>query len=608
MAVGTPAYMSPEQTVAAPDIDGRSDIYSLGCVVYEMLSGRPPFEGSTAVSILARHSVDPVPNIRDSRTEIPESAARAVTVALSKSPDERFSTAGAFVAAFESADFETVRSSPLRRWWPIAALVVFAVLATTLATVKMRGKLATTASGSEGPSIAVLPFRNLDHDSASEAISDGISEEIATTIGRIPGLRVRATRSSFSLKGKNLPIPAIGEALGVGYVVDGSVQRGAGNLRIRAALLAAPAESTLWTGEYNRPAGDVFAVQDEIARAIANELSVRLTPQSAGLIARRATTSAEAHELYLRGRFFFQRRADSVALRKAREYFNLAIARDSSYAFAYAGLSDTYSHASAFGYSPPLESMPQATKYVERALSLDNTLAEAHTSRAFIATFFDWDWEKARQEFNSALKLDPRYPSAHMWRAWYFIATDSVDSAVRDAELAVSMEPFLLLTNTRLVSFLYYARRYNDALRQAQRTFEMDSTFFQIGVERARVLGELRRCDEAVRALELAPEQTAPVLRGIRGYTYAICGRRAEAQNELNLMRSRAREGQYVSHYSLAVVHAGLGDTDAALTELEAAFRERAWTMFLLKVDPAFDGLRTNPRFVNLVRRVGLRI
>ena len=605
LAVGTPNYMSPEQAAADPVIDGRSDIYSLGCVLYEMLTGRPPFRGSSVQETLAHHFRDPVPSARAHRRDVPEAVDSAISKALSKSPDARFSTAGAFIDACADRNVHVAGLQQLTRPG-IAAISLGVALLVLLISLSTRSRAPASAPLAERPSIAVLPFRNLDRDSISEAMSDGISEEIASTIGRIPGLRVSAARSSFSLKGKNLSIPEIGKALGVSYLVDGSVQRGAGRLRIRAALLAAPTDSAIWTGEYDRAAGDVFAVQDEIARAIATELSVRLGGAANARIAKRSTTDAQAHEFYLRGRFFFQRR-DSVSLRKAREYFNRAIARDSSYALAYSGLGDTYSHGSVFGYAPPVPSIPIATKYVDRALELDATLAEAHSSRGFIATFYEWDWKKAAQEFSRAVSLDPSYPSAHLWRAWYFVAADSMDSAVREVELALAMDPFALLTNTRLVSFLYYARRFNDALRQAQRAVELDSTFFQVNIERARVLGELRRCEEAVKVLESAPAQTAAVLRGIRGYTYAICGRRAEALAQLKDFDVKARRGEYVSHYARAVIHAGLGDKGGALRELESAYEERAWPMFLLAVDPAFDDLRDNPRFVSLARKVGLK-
>jgi len=606
-AVGTPQYMSPEQGAAERSIDGRADVYALGCVHYEMLSGHPPFLGTSAQEILARHAIDPVPRLRTSRPDVPEHVERAVEKALAKAPAARFPTAAAFIDACERpTELPATLRSSLRTWALPAAILVIVAGFGAWALWSRASDKASANAGAAAPSVAVLAFKNIGRDSSNEALSDGISEEIAATIGRIPGLSVKAPRSSFSLKGKNLTIQEIGTALNVRYLVDGSLQKDANRLRVRVALIAAANDSTLWTSEYNRPLGDVFAIQDEIARAIASELSVQLAPATSASISRRPTTSVEAHEFYLRGRYFFEKR-DSTSLRKAREYFALAIARDSSYALAYTGLGDTYSHSSAFGYTMPRNSMPLATTYVDRALALDSAQAEAHASRAFIATFYEWDWPTAGREFRKAVALDPRERSAHLWRAWYFMATDSVDAGVREAGLAVAIEPFALLTNTRMVSFLYFARRYAEALQQAQKTVELDSTYFHIDIERARVLVELRRCNEALAAISRAAHVTGAMHQGIRGYTYARCGRRAEAVAELNRLLDAARVGGNVSHYALAVIHAALGNKDAAFSELEAAYAERAWSMLLLNRDPAFDSLRGDPRFATLARKVGLR-
>ena len=601
LAVGTPAYMSPEQATAGRVVDGRSDVYALACVVYEMLAGHPPFLGTSAQEILARQSLDPVPSLRGSRPDLPAAIDRAVAKALAKSPADRYSTASAFVDACAGSGVDPVQH-PLRRHWRWAAIIVVgaAVMLASFKLLRPPSEAVATPSADIPPSIAVLALKNIGHDSSSEALSDGISEEIAATIGRIPGLDVKAPRSSFSLKDKNLGIREMGKALGVRYLVDGSVQSDAHQLRVRVALLSASNDSTLWRNEYNRPLGDVFAMQDDIARAIASELRVKLAPSAAQGLSRVSTRNAEAHELYLRGRFFFQRR-DSLSLRKAQEYFERAIALDSTYALAYAGLSDAYSHSSVFGYATPQSRMPQAKIYAERALALDSTLVEGHSSRAFIATFYEWNWPLGAHEFAKATQLDPSYPSAHLWRAWLLMARDSVDASIREADAALALEPFVVLTNTRLISLLFYARRYDDALKQAQKTFELDSTFFQLSTERVRLLVELGRCDEAVALLAHTPGQTAAMLQGVRGYAYARCGHRADAVVELNHLLAERRAGKYVSHYSLAVIYAGLRDNESALAELEQSYTERAWTLFMLRLEPAFDGLRNNPRFMRLV-------
>jgi serine/threonine-protein kinase len=606
-AVGTPAYMSPEQGAAEQTIDGRADIYALGCVLYEMLTGHPPFMGASAQEIIARHAIDPVPSLRTSRPDIPESVERAVSKALAKSPAARFSTASAFVDACKETH-AAPEARDRKRALPVAAIAGAAIVVALGAVWALWPRKDNATTRGPAPSIAVLAFKNLDRDSQNDALSDGIAEEIATTIGKIPGLSVKAPRSSFSLRGKNLTIQEIGNALNVEYLVDGSLQKSANRLRVRVALLTARNDSTVWTTEYDRPVGDVFAIQDEIARSIAGELRVKLAPATAVDLSKRATKDALAHEDYLRGRFFFEKR-DSVSLRKAREYFEQAIARDPNYALAYAGLSDTYSHSSTFGYTTPRSSMPLAKRYIDRALALDSTLAEAHASMGFIATFYDWDWPIARREFARAIALDPRNPSAHLWRAWYYFATDSVDAAIREGQEALAIEPFSLLLNTRMVSFLYYAHRYKDALAQAQKTLELDSTYFHINIERARVLSFLGRCNDAVDALARAPAVAlGPMHQAIRGFTYSTCGRRGDVVTELQNLQSIASKGELVSHYALAAAHAGLGDKDAAFAELDSAYDERAWSMILMNREPAFDSIRSDPRFTALARKVGLKI
>ena len=606
IAVGTPAYMSPEQATGGQAIDGRADVYALGCVSYEMLAGHPPFLGTTHREILGRHSLDPVPSLRTSRPDIPAFVESAIEKALAKSPIDRFEHAANFSSALSSDGSPQSRARVRRHTWLIGAGIVGAIaIAASFGVWRARESHASTTRTDTQPSVAVLAFRNISGDSTSDAVSEGISEEIATTIATVSGLNVKSPRSSFSLDEKKLSIQEIGAALNVRYLVDGSVQHDGNRVRVHVSLLSAANDSTLWVHSYDRAFGDVFDMQDEIARGIASELRLRFDPVLAANVSTRSSSNAQAHELYLRGRFFFQRR-DSASLRKAGEYFTAAIAADSNYALAYAGLSDAYSHSSVFGYAAPRINMPRARGYAERALSLDSTLAEAHSSRAFVATFYEWDWARAAREFDKALALDPAYPSTHLWKAWYLLARDSANAAIAEGRNALALEPFLVLTNTRLISLLYYGRQYAEALRQTQKTFELDSMFFQLGAERGRVLVELHRCNEALQSVSRIPLQTPAMLGGTRGYMYAKCGRRSDALAELNQLMAEAKSGKYISHYSLAVVQAGLGNNDAAFTELDKALAERSWCMFLIEVEPAFDGLRKDPRFEKLARKVGL--
>ena len=601
LVVGTPAYMAPEQITAERSIDGRADIYALACILYEMLAGSPPFAGSSIQDTMAKHTLAPVPHLRALRPDVPESVDRALRRAMAKQPSDRFPDAKEFGRALTDAN---APPSSWRGSRPLA-FAAAAVIIAIVGYIMYGASSAPETPSAPAPSIAVLALRTVGGNQDDDALAEGISEEIAATIGRLPGLSVKAPRSAFSFKGKNLGVRDIGEALGVRYLVDGSFQRFENRMRVRVQLVAAANDSIVWSNEYDRPFGDVFAMQDEIARGIASELRVYLGAASSGALARRSTVNPEAHALYLRGRYLFERR-DSSSLRRAREYFEQAIEQDSGFALAYAGLSDSYSHAATFGYERALESMPKARTFAQRALDLDSSLVEVHSSLAFISLFYDYDFPTAGQEFAKALAINPNYHSAHLWRAWYYLAVDSAEAAVQEARTAVSLEPFMIVPNVRLVSFLYLTKRYAEALQQSQRTFELDSMFFQARSERSRVLMKLGQCREALEDVPLSGEQWASQLVGTRGQVYAGCGRRQLAVDELNRLEAQARGGRIVSHYGLAVVHAALGNTDRALVELDAAYDDRAWAMFILKWDPAFDGLRTDPRFVRIAQRVGL--
>src|SRR5437879_4637686 len=601
-AVGTPGYMSPEQAMAEPRIDGRADTYALGCVLYEMLAGHPPFLGTTAQEILARHTLDPVPPLRTIRPELPAELDRAVSKALAKAPADRFPSAAAFSEALTHAGAPPSFARQAARPAVFVAAGVAALVAGYLLLTRRPD------SSEPGQSIAVLPFKNIGGDANNEPFSYGMSDELTTALGKVDGLRVVARSAAFRFKTKNVSPQEIGRELRVLYVLDGAVRMGGNRRRVSAQLINVAGGNELWSAEFDRDARDrdVFAVQDEITRAIVAALRVHLSGPASAALAKRSTGSPEAHDLYLQGRYFFAKR-DSTSLRRAQDYFERAIAKDSSYALAYAGLSDAYSHRAVFGYVPPRDTHSKAKEAALRALALDSTLAEAHTSLGFIELFLEWDWTTAGREFERALALDSRYPPAHLFRAWYFVATDRMEDAVGEVQTAVRLDPFSLVNNARLSSMLYYARRYNEALAQARRLLELDSMNFQARGEPARLYLQLGRCDEALAAIKQAPELAgvAP-FGGLSGWINARCGYPAQALAVLNRFRAQAREGRYVSHFSLAMIHAGLGDTEQTFAQLDSAYVEGTWAMFTLRVEPAFDGLRADPRFGRLLKKVGL--
>jgi len=573
-------------------------------VLYEMLAGHPPFLGTTAQEILARHSLDAVPPLRTIRPELRPALERVVLKALAKSPADRFATAAAFSEALTRAG----APPPFARRAARPALSVAAGVAALVAGYAILSRRPVTGtSGEPARSIAVLPLVNIGADPNNEPFSDGMSEELMTALAKVEGLRVAARTSAFTFKGKAVDAREIGSKLGVGYVLAGGVRRAGDRMRVSVQLINAETGYHVWSDEYDRDTRDVFAVQDEIARAIVGALRVRLSGAAGGSLVKRSTGSPEAHDLYLQGRYFFARR-DSASLRKAQDYFERAIQQDSSYALAWAGLSDAYSHIGVFGYVPPRAVYAKAKAAALRALALDSTLAGAHTSLGFIALFYDWDWPTAGRELDRALALDPRYPDAHLFHGWYFVATNRIDDAIREVQTAVNLDPFSSVNNARLATMLFLARRYDDVLAQSRRVMELDSMFQgRVGrAELARAYLWLGRCAESLAAQEGRPGLAVAVWVGLLGYTYARCGRRAQALAELDRLGAEVRQGRFVSHLALAMIHAGLGDNERALAELDSAYVERAWGMFVLRVDPAFDGLRADPRFGRLLKKVGL--
>ncbi len=622
---GTVSYMSSEQ-IRGENVDGRADLWALGVVLYEMLTGRKPFGGDEDVAIAHAilHDEPELPSMH--RSDISSALEGIVLRLLQKDPAKRY--AGADDLLRDLARTETLADGTagllLARWRrvrralrPARGRLLFGIIG---ATVLAAGYLVahaqreptngdTAASADSHRSIAILPFANVGGDSTNEPFSDGIADELTTALGKVDQLSVMARTSAFSLKRKGLDAREIGRQLHVQYVLEGSVRRAANRRRVRSDLIDVASGKEVWSDDFEMDAlnRDVFTVEDSITRSIVRQVLPRISSMTVASLVKRPTESREAHDLYLQGRYFFEKR-DSVSLGKAQDYFRRAIRSDSSYALAYAGLSDAYSHQSTFGFAWPASNYPKAKEYASLALAHDSTLVEVHTSLAFIALFYEWDWPAAGREFETALRLNERYAPAHLFHAWYFMATDSVNAAISEGRRAVDLDPFSALNNTRLISFLFYGGHYGEALAQGLKVFERDPNFSGVRQELARVYIHLGRCAEALAVLKNSVDPQIGLLRGVRGYTYAKCDRRSQALAELDQLRGQARDGKYVSHYAMAMIQAGLGDNDQVIAELEKAYTERAPAMFMITLEPAFAGLHSDPRFVVLARKVGLTI
>ena len=595
--VGTPAYMSPEQASGEGDVGPRSDLFSVGVVLYEMLAGELPFGGATVQSQLTRRLHEtPVP-IRRLRPEIPEALDVVVGRALARHPVDRFPNALAMANALGEA--LTTPVAPKRSWARLVGLVGVAAVLVAGAwwVVANQGR---RGGGGRTPerSIVVLPFANVGGDPNNEYYADGIADEVAGSLARLDGLRVAARSSAFQFKGRNVPARQVGAELGVAAVVEGSVRRMGDQVRITAQLVSADDGLTLWNESYERSADQVFTVQGEIAAAIGRTL--RLGPaRSAG---GPGTTNRRAYEAFLQGRWHWSKR-DLAGFEQATRYFEEAIEADSGFAKAWAGLGDTYSLRAGFGYLSLAEAFTRARAAANRAIALDSTLTDAHTALGFINLFYDWDWEAARHRLEQALRLDPTYGEARLFYGWLLVATGRANQAVDSLRTAVRDEPVSLILNARLGSMQMLAGNYAEAERQLAHTDELAANYWPARLDRARILAIRGQFDSALATMGGVTERVGSYGSGIVGYALARSGRRAEALAEVARL-SAGRLTASTSALGVAQTYGALGDLDHAFQWLDRAYEERDWALFFCRNDPLLEPLRGDPRWAAFVARM----
>jgi len=571
LAVGTPEYMSPEQASGQADLGAASDVYSLACVVYEMLAGEPPFRGSSPRAVMARQVTESPRPLRAFRPEVPLAVERAIIRALEKSPDQRLNSAAEFVSALLAADTPQVGRTP-----------------------------AITRS------IAVLPFVNASSDAENEYLSDGITDELIDALAKIAGLRVSSRTSTFALKGKPLDVRAVGALLGASVVLEGTVRKSGDRLRITAQLTSTDDGRLLWSQRYERQLVDVFAIQDEIAATIVNTLRATMFADLSEHTPRRYTENIHAYGLYLKGRYAWNKRTQE-GVAEAVGYFEQAIAEDPSYAPAYAGLADSYALDVDYRSIPVAEAYGRAKDYARKALQLDESLPSAHASLAWSLFVFDWDWDGADREFRRAIELNPRYASAHQWYAFLLASRGEHDAALREGLTALELDPASVSARRGVGWLSFYARRYGQALDHLARAIEMNP----MAVESYRILGSTlgmqRQWAEAERILRdaLALPGAGAYTQATLGWVLASADKRAQAEQQLRELETVARTG-YVSPVAFAIVHVGLGNVDRALDWAERAYDERRGWLAYFKVNPMLDPLRANGRFQTLLKKMRL--
>ncbi len=574
IAVGTPSYMSPEQAAGEQELDARSDLYSLACVLYEMLTGNPPFAGASARAVMARHVTESPAPLRSLRPEVSVGVEHALGRALAKDPVHRFASIAEFGAALETSDAVRIGPDPPAR----------------------------------DRSIAVLPFVNTSADPENEYFSDGMTDELINTLAKVDGLRVASRASVFVHKGKAQDVRAIAAMLGVSTVLDGTVRKSGDRLRITAQLSAADDGRLLWSERYDRKLDDVFAIQDEIAYTIVTTLRRRLLADIADPAPHRYTANLRAYALYLKGRFCWNQRSRE-GLVDAIDYFEQAIAEDPDSALAYSGLSDAYALQVDYRGVPVTEGFERARLYARRALELDETLAEAHSSLGWVLYIHDWDWDAASVEFRRAIELNPRYATAHQWYSWLALVQGNAEQALAEGHAALELDRSSVSIRRSLGWTYYYLRRYDESARHLRHAIAMNPT----SEENQRILGlvlmqqgEHADAERAFREAISLSEELAYATAGL-GHLLATTGRRAEAEVLLAELEARARE-RYVSPVAFCILTLGLGDVDGSFLWLERAHEQRRGWLAYLDVEPLFDPIRSDPRFAEMRTRMKLPV
>jgi serine/threonine-protein kinase len=600
MTVGTPAYMSPEQAGAVSRIDGRSDVYSLGCVLYEMLAGAPPFTGPSAQALLARHALDPVPPLRTVRKAVPEQVERVVMKALQKVPADRFSTAGEFAAALA----QPVRPGRPRRTHAIAAVAVGALIMAGA----WWGIHAAGARSAPIHRLAVLPLENLTGDTAQEYFVEGMHEALVTELAKIGALSVISRTSVLGYRHTSKTISEIARELQVDAVVEGSVVLAGDSVRITAQLIAGPTNRHLWADTYVRNRRQVLALYADVTQAIAREVRAAVTPEERARLTKTRTVDPEANDLYLKGHYLCDKWTE-VDMTRGIAYYRRAIDQDPTFAPAYAGLAGCYADFAFFSYGPPADFLPRAKAAIQRALALDSTFGEAYGALGWIRLVTDFDFSGPDRDFRRALELSPGSAPIRLNYGDYLAIVGRFDEAIAQSLRAIELDPLSSSTSLNLGWVYFKARRYDESIAQLRQTLELDRSYWFAHMELAwnflqkGLLEEaVAQCDSAVAGARDA-HQSGVV--GNCGWVYGRAGRRKQALGILRQLTANS-DRAWQDPIDVALVYVGLGERDRALEWLQRSARERLPTLVFLKVEPGLDPLRSDPRFKALLRELGI--
>ena len=652
--VGTANYMSPEQA-RGQRVDARSDIFSVGMVIYEMIAGRSPFIGATNSDVVASILKEDPPRLNDLAVDTPFELEAIVNRALVKDKDQRYQTVGELQRDLkrlkQNLDFEfqkelpehahsresggvptamiparslTVEeppahsTSPMKMPTKISRRLAFAAFMIAIPGIVLVAYLLLVRRSGKVDSVAVLPF-TYTNSAQKEMIgpdanwlSDGITESIINDLSHLPDLKVIARSSVFRYKGQNVDPQAVGRELNVRAVVTGRIVQVGDVISVQTELVDVQNQRQLWGEKYRRRVSDVLELPEDISRQISEGLKLELSGDAQKQIGRRYTVNPQAYELYWKGRYHWnQRRPED--LNQAIKYFQDAIKLDPQYALPYTGLADCYVLGNILRL-PPKEAMPMAAEAARKALAIDNQLAEAHTSLAKIKLSYEWDWAGAEAEFKQAIQLNPGYATAHQWYGVYLTEMGRHHESLRERSTAQGLDPLSLSIATGFGRALYWARRYDESITQLQATIPKDpnyaDTYWSLGLAyeqkrmHAEAISAFQRAVELSRSSDFA--EGKPEMLAVLAYAYAQAGKQSEARSILGELKKTSTSQQYVSPYALSLIYIALNEKDLAFQSLGQAFQERDENFIHLKVDPRLDPIRTDARFQQLLQQVNL--
>ena len=654
VVMGTVSYMSPEQARGNPT-DARTDIWSLGVVLYEMLARRVPFPGDTTshtiVSILEKEPL--------ALENVPAELQRIVRKALTKDLEMRYQSArdllidlknlrrdldiqgeiersvipnreitatpirenatetyhSGSVAGTQSTTgatpFTTKSSSSLEyavtqaKTHKLASTIVGLVLLAVVITVIYFALISKSNSAVAIRSIAVMPFINEGGNNDLEYLSDGMTDTLISSLSQLPNLNVKAHSSVFRYKGKETSPQTIGKELNVQAILNGRVAQRGDQLTLTLELVDTQTENVIWSEQYNRKQADLVSLQTEIARNVSAKLKSKLSGVDETKLAKTYTANAEAYQLYLKGLFYWNKRT-AESLNASIDYFNQAVQKDPGYAQAYAGMALAYVLLPQYSAGSPAESMAKGSAAARKALQLDETLPEAHTALANMLFYFERNIPESDREYQRAIELNPNYATAHQWYGGgNLTSTGRFDQAIAEGRRAVELDPLSLIANVELAAIYGYARQYDQGISQLHKVIEMDPNWYLGHMVLCQTYALKGQFAEAIVEGEKGRGLSDdPAVMSFLAYSYARSGKRDEAMKLVDKMHEVARQ-RYVPSYGFGVAYIGLGDKDQAFQWLERSLQDRAWEITFLKVDPSMDSLRMDPRFNELVRRVG---